>query len=124
MVEAGADSVEHGNYQNEESILCMSSHDVVWVPTVVTVYNLIGCGRFRDELLEKIWSTQKWGLIHGWKAGVQMALGSDAGAFMVPHGVGIRDEYQAFCRVLGESEALTRHLRQGEEKIRRFRPDH
>lgn len=118
--EAGVDSIEHGNYQNQESILCMKERDVVWVPTVVTVRNLIGCGRFKDELLNQIWSTQKQGLKMGWEEGVQLALGSDAGAFMVPHGIGIQDEYKAFCQVLGESEELKNHLKAGEERIREF----
>lgn len=119
--EAGVDSIEHGNYQNMESIRCMKEHDVIWVPTVVTVRNLIGCGRFSDEVLKRIWASQQEGLRMAWNVGVQMVLGSDAGAFMVPHGIGIQDEYRAFSTVLGESEELRKHLIKGEERIREFR---
>lgn len=115
--EAGADSIEHGNYQTKESIQAMQEQGTVWVPTVVTVRNLIGCGRFRDDLLKRIWRTQQEGLRMAWKAGVQLALGSDAGAFMVPHGTGLIDEYLAFTAVLGESRELKEHLLRGEERI-------
>lgn len=118
--EAGVDSIEHGNYQNPESIQCMKEYGVVWVPTVVTVKNLIGCGRFPDEILNRVWETQKQGLRMGWHKRVRMALGSDVGAFMVPHGIGIQDEYRAFCKVLGASEELTGHLKKGEALIQAF----
>lgn len=118
--EAGVDSIEHGNYQTRESILCMKECGTIWVPTVVTVKNLIGCGRFSDPVLEEIWKTQKKGLQMAWEESVTMALGSDAGAFMVPHGSGIWDEYRAFCLVLGETEELKICLKKGEEQIRNF----
>ena len=56
--------------------------------------------------------------------GAILALGSDAGAYRVPHGTGIYDEYQAFIEVLdvNKQEADWR-LEQGEEQIRsRFKP--
>ena len=52
----------------------------------------------------------------------QAALGSDAGAYMVPHGRGILEEYESFCRILGEDPSVDSWLRQGEKAIRdRFR---
>lgn len=119
-VESGVDSIEHGNFQNEESIACMAEHTAVWVPTLVTVRNLIGCGRFSDEVLKKIAHTQRDTLQLAYHKGVSLALGSDAGASMVPHAIGIMDEYQAFCTCLGESEKLEQVLHEGEDKIRLF----
>lgn len=117
-VEAGADSIEHGNFQNEESICCMAQHAVVWVPTVVTVKNLIGDGRFPDAVLKKIWQGQQKALRFAYKKQVTLALGSDAGAYRVLHGQGIRDEYQAFCQIFGENVELKKRLLAGEQKIR------
>ena len=37
VVEAGADSVEHGNYVDGETIQAMAESDVVWVPTITAV---------------------------------------------------------------------------------------
>ena len=60
--EAGVDSVEHGNFQNEESICCMAEHATIWVPTIVTVLNLLENGRYPAETLAWIFETQKKGL--------------------------------------------------------------
>ena len=60
--EAGVDSVEHGNFQNEESICCMAEHATIWVPTIVTVSNLLENGRYPAETLAWIFETQKKGL--------------------------------------------------------------
>ena len=47
-----------------------------------------------------------------------MALGSDAGAYLVPHGQGILDEQEAFAEILGESQAVEERLQAGEKRIR------
>lgn len=116
--EAGADSIEHGNFQDEESLSCMAQLGTVWVPTLVTVRNLIGDGRFPDASLRCIWEEQKKTLRAAWEKGVCLALGSDAGAYRVPHGQGLCDEYRAFLDILGGSAALTKRLEAGEQIIR------
>ena len=50
--------------------------------------------------------------------GVMLALGSDAGAYRVPHGQGIEDEFAAFKEILGDSKELRERLEQGEARIR------
>lgn len=57
--EAGVDSVEHGNFQNEESICCMAEHATIWVPTIVTVSNLLENGRYPAETLAWILRRRK-----------------------------------------------------------------
>ncbi len=81
--EAGVDSVEHGAYQNEESIAAMAQMGTVWVPTVSTVGNLLGKGRFPDDQVQRILedTLQKLADYKG-----LVALGTDAGAWAVPHG--------------------------------------
>ena len=49
---------------------------------------------------------------------VYLALGSDAGAYRVPHGQGVVDEYNIFTRILGRSQQLDEHLAKGEAIIR------
>ncbi len=90
--EAGVDSVEHGNFQNEESICCMAEHATIWVPTIVTVSNLLENGRYPAETLAWIFETQKKGLQLAFEKDVVLAAGSDAGAYGVLHGKGIREE--------------------------------
>ncbi len=118
-VEAGVDSVEHGNDQTEESLQCVAEHRVVWVPTTVTVKNLIGNGRYEDAVLEKIYRRQTENIRKAWKLGVLMAAGSDAGAYCVLHGRGIWQEYQVFLDTLGDTQEIRQALRRGEDEIRR-----
>ena len=50
-VEAGVDSVEHGNFMDEACLQALAESGTVWVPTFVTITNLIGGGRFDDDAL-------------------------------------------------------------------------
>lgn len=118
---AGVDSLEHGNFQDADSLAALSEHHVVWVPTAVTVRNLIGKGRFSDEVLRAIWKGLAANIRLARRLGVTMALGSDAGAFGVLHGQGIREEYDAFREIFPEDETLDDALRDGESRIRQFR---
>ena len=119
-VEAGVDSIEHGNFQNEESICCMAEHGTIWVPTIVTVSNLLEDGRYPAETLLWIFETQKKGLRLGMEKGVVLAAGSDAGAYGVLHGKGIRDEERVMQKILGPDmeQELEKRLASGEKKIR------
>lgn len=117
---AGADSIEHGNYIDRDCILAMAESNCVWVPTIVTTKNLLGCGRYEDDVLRQIYQAECENLAAAYEAGVQLALGSDAGAYLVPHGSAVGQEYEIFRQTLGGSgiEKLDVSLRMGEEKIR------
>lgn len=123
-VEAGADSVEHGNYLDEETISMLADSHTVWVPTLVTVRNLLGCGRYEDTVIRLIMENAGKSLKLAFDKGVKTALGSDAGAYQVPHGRGIQDEYQAFKDILGDTQEVKEWLIQGENEIKeRFQRD-
>lgn len=100
-VEAGLDSVEHGNFVDEECLQAMKESHAVWVPTFVTIANLIGSGRFDDEGLKRLRVRQGANIRRGFELGVKIALGSDAGAFCVPHCKGLRDEYEVMQELVG-----------------------
>lgn len=119
VVLAGADSVEHGNYVDEDTLKIMAQSEVVWVPTVTVVKNLIGCGRFSDGVLKWIWEQSSANIRRGYELGVNLALGSDAGAYLVPHGQGIIDEWNCFREILPDQEDLEERLKAGEETIQR-----
>lgn len=116
---AGADSIEHGNYVDEDTLKLMAESEVVWVPTITVVKNIIGCGRFSDEVLNKIWDAGSKNIRMGYELGVKMALGSDAGAYLVPHGQGLLDERGCFQEILGDKADLEKRLLEGEEIIRK-----
>lgn len=99
---AGVDSIEHGNFCDDDALQALASSKTIWVPTIVTVKNLLGDGRFPEHVVEKIWEGQQKNLHRAFELGVKLALGSDAGAYRVLHGQGLMDEYQVFQKVLEE----------------------
>ena len=48
---------------------------------------------------------------------MNLALGSDAGAYLVPHGQGILDEWACFQEILGDKADLKERLLKGEALI-------
>ncbi len=82
--EAGVDSVEHGAYLDEDALAAMEAQGTVWVPTLSTIANLRGKGRFSETDVEKILENAKENLAN-YKGFV--APGTDAGAWAVPHGI-------------------------------------
>lgn len=99
---AGVDSIEHGNFCDDDALQALASSETIWVPTIVTVKNLLGDGRFPEHVVEKIWEGQQKNLHRAFELGVTLTLGSDAGAYRVLHGQGLMDEYQVFQKVLEE----------------------
>lgn len=121
-IEAGVDSVEHGNYMSEATLDLLAESPTVWVPTLVTVRNLLGCGRYENSVLVSIMESEERALRLAYKKGVKTALGSDAGAYMVPHGWGLMSEYRSFQEILGRDPGVDGWLQKGEQAIRkRFR---
>ena len=114
---AGIDSVEHGAYSDEDSLRAMVENKVIWVPTVSTVGNLRGKGRFNEEAVQGILAHTLNNVETYVNLGGILAPGSDAGAWAVPHGC--RTEYELLRSVLGDrTEAV---LTAGaEEIVRRF----
>ncbi len=117
--EAGVDSIEHGNFQNEESLQALSDHGVIWVPTTVTVKNLIGCGRFNDSVLHQIYEDVCRNIRIARSKKVQLAVGSDAGAYCVHHGTGAVQELESFRSIFPEDSSLEEYLMEGEQEVRR-----
>lgn len=91
-LEAGCDSVEHGYYMDESCRKLFVETEAVWVPTLATCSNLRGCGRFNEDAVSRITDNHMENVRLALKAGVHIAPGSDAGAYLVPHGTGLLDE--------------------------------
>ena len=116
-VSAGVDSVEHGAYLSEETLLQLAQSETVWVPTLSTVGNLLHDGRFPDEALQPILDSQLRAVRFAAEHGAALAPGSDAGAYRVMHGQGGLDEVGWLHQALGErTEAI---LRAGIAQIQR-----
>lgn len=84
--EAGVDSVEHGAYLNADALHAMKEAGTVWVPTLSTVGNLRGKGRFQEDAVQRILDSALQNVSHFHAIGGLLAPGTDAGAWAVPHG--------------------------------------
>jgi hypothetical protein len=90
---AGVDSIEHGAYGDGDSLSAMLENQVVWVPTLSTVGNLRGKGRFDENAVREIYArtTENINLFRA--MGGMIAPGTDAGAWAVPHGCATEEEH-------------------------------
>ena len=57
-VKARIDSVEHGAYLTDETLHMLSESKTVWVPTLVTIGNLIGDARFPESATKPLLAYQ------------------------------------------------------------------
>ena len=106
--EAGVDSVEHGAYLTEEALFAMKENGTVWVPTLSTIGNLPGTGRFSEPDVARIYESALVNVEAFHKMGGLLASGTDAGAWAVPHGCGT--EQQHFTKAGVGEDALARGL--------------
>lgn len=111
--EMGVDSVEHGAYLNREALSAMKEAGTVWVPTLSTVGNLRGTGRFQETAVEKILSSAMENVRAFAQMGGILAPGTDAGAWSVPHGS--LTEYALLQNALGKNADTV--ILQGTEKL-------
>ena len=98
----GVDSIEHGAYLTDEALCRLAESHAVWVPTLVTIGNLIGCGRFPDTVLKPLLEYQMNAVQKAAALGAKIACGSDAGAYRVLHGQGGIDERALLRRAIGK----------------------
>ena len=97
--EAGVDSVEHGAYLTEETLCAMKEAGTVWVPTLSTIGNLRGKGRFDERAVQAILQSALENVSRFAGMDGLIAPGTDAGAWEVPHA--IESEYALLRQVLG-----------------------
>ena len=110
---AGVDSVEHGAYLTEEALCAMAEAGTVWVPTLSTIGNLRGTGRFSETDVERILENALQNVTRFAQLGGLIAPGTDAGAWAVPHG--IKSEFALLQQALGNDwESCAQH---GTQKI-------
>ncbi len=101
-LKAGVDTLEHGNYMETETLELLAENETIWIPTFAPIGNLIGCGRFPDKVLKEILARQQKSVKYAFEKGARIGLGSDSGAYQVPHGQGLLDEYVYMKKAVGE----------------------
>ena len=97
---AGVDSVEHGAYLDSDALQAMAENGTVWVPTLSTIGNLRGTGRFEETAVARILDSALANVKAFAAMGGILAPGTDAGAWAVPHGC--LSEYALLETALGE----------------------
>lgn len=114
---ACVDSIEHGAYADEEALDAIVEAKTVWVPTLSTVANLRGNGRFNEAAVAAIYETAAKNIQYFASKGGLLAVGSDAGAWAVPHGA--ESEETLLSELLGNkaSDILSRGNRAIIEKF-------
>lgn len=100
-LQARVDSIEHGAYLSESVLLRMAQQRTLWVPTLSTIGNLIGSGRYPDAVLKRLLAQQQEAVRFVAAHGGRIGLGSDAGAWHVMHGQAIPDELGYLTAALG-----------------------
>lgn len=101
-VAAGADSIEHGAYLDDEGCHILAESGAVWVPTLSTIGNLLGSGRYPDGVVERILRSAQENVRKVALSGGFVGLGCDAGAFRVPHVAGTLTEEKWLREALGD----------------------
>ncbi len=110
---AGVDSVEHGAYLDEDALAAMAENGTVWVPTLSTIGNLRGKGRFSEDAVCRILDSAMENVSRFAAMDGLIAPGSDAGAWAVEHAVD--SEWTLLTQAIG-SDAKT-VLERGVQKI-------
>lgn len=117
-LEAGVDSLEHGNYLDEEVLAQLAESKTVWIPTLAPTGNLLGCGRFPDQAVSRILEQQIRNVGKAFSLGAKIGLGSDAGAYLVPHGQGLLDEYVYLKQAIPDEKVLRQTIQDAEDRIK------
>ena len=110
-IKAGVDTIEHGYYMTEEELWALKESDIIWSPTLAPLGNIIYSDdqKYTKQIktIQKIFNEQCRSVLRGYEIGVKLAVGSDAGAYKVPHGSGFFDEFKYMGKAGIEEKALT-----------------
>ncbi|KJR45316.1 Aryldialkylphosphatase related protein [Desulfosporosinus sp. I2] len=96
-IEAGVDSIEHGYYMTTEQLERMREKEIAWVPTVAPIGNILKypTDRYSSheiETLKRILEGQLAKIYEAYHLNVRLGVGTDAGAYRVPHAESLFDE--------------------------------
>lgn len=96
-IEARVDSIEHGYYVTSSQLVQMKENDIAWVPTVAPIGNILKypSGRYSPkeiETLKRILEIHLSKIYEAYCLNVRLGVGTDAGAYLVPHAESFYDE--------------------------------
>ena len=97
----GIDSIDHGAYLDADALAAMKEAGCIWCPTLSTIGNLRGKGRFNEEAVQAILKIAMENVSAFAAMGGTIAPGTDAGAWAVPHGS--LTEFELLREAIGEN---------------------
>ena len=98
-IAAGVDSVEHGYYIRTKQLELMKEKNIAWVPTVAPIGNILKypSDRYSSQeidTLKRILESQLSKIREAYGLHVRLGIGTDAGAYRVPHAESLYDEFE------------------------------
>jgi len=102
-IAAGVDSIEHGYYMTTIQLEAMKEKDIAWVPTVAPIGNLLKYPTERYssheiDTLKRIQAGHLSRIIEAYQLDVRLGVGTDSGAYQVPHADSLYDEMDWMVR--------------------------
>ncbi len=95
-IESGVDSIEHGYLVDKSVLKQLIGSEIIWIPTLAPLGNIL---KYKPKTMiekiptiSKIYVLQIENLKFAIENGINVGLGSDAGAYMVEHSGGIINE--------------------------------
>jgi imidazolonepropionase-like amidohydrolase len=78
---AGVDSIEHGDVLDDETVRTMLARKVAYCPTITVLDFVRGPRSKTNPVWGELWQASQESFKRAYKAGVAIALGTDAGGF-------------------------------------------
>lgn len=112
-IAAGVHTIEHGYFISEAQIYKMAEKEIIWVPTLSPLGNILKRPESKfsakeKEVIKRVYQEQLEKIGRGLKIGALIALGSDAGAYAVEHGQGLWDEMEHMQKIGLDHQEITK----------------
>lgn len=112
-LKSGADSIEHGYFLEPCQLERMAQTQTAWIPTLAPLGNLVTSGQMpypgaNAEVIKKSFELQLERLNEAFGLGVNLGIGTDAGANQVNHGFSYHEELQYYSMAGLDNAAILR----------------
>ncbi|CAH2211946.1 amidohydrolase family protein [Tepidibacter aestuarii] len=116
-IECGVDTIEHGYFIKDREIYKMAERDIIWIPTLSPLGNLMkGDNRFKSffNVIERVYREHLYSVALAYAMGVKMAVGSDSGCYKVEHVQGTLDEVNHLIKSgIRKEDVITMAIKNG-----------
>jgi imidazolonepropionase-like amidohydrolase len=121
-VKSGVDSVEHGYFLETAQLEMMAEKKTAWIPTLSPLGNIVASGQMPYpgadcDVIKRSFELQLYHLYKAYKLGVNLGIGTDAGANQVLHGCSYHQELQYYSMAGLDNAAIIRLATSASAKI-------